>query len=211
MASTGSAPSEFPDAKADGLRLLRRICARRSTPPRHLVVPGPSEDEIRMIVRAASRAPDHMRLKPFRFMVIPPDRRDALADGFEAAERELDPDIAGEKLERAREKAHHAPVLLAVVSRVQENDDVPEIEQRASAGAALGYVLLGASLLGYGAMAVSGRKLATRAIRSAFHLADNEELLCFVGIGTAGKSRGEPPEPDPDLLQTWHPDADHPT
>ncbi|WP_114188442.1 nitroreductase family protein [Microvirga aerophila] len=207
MTTTGSETSEFPDAKADGLRLLHRICARRSTPPRHLVAPGPSEDEIRMIVRAASRAPDHMSLKPFRFMVIPPDRRDALADAFEAAERELNPGIAGEKLDRAREKALHAPVLLAVISRVQENMEVPEIEQRASAGAALGYVVLAADLLGYGAMAVSGRKVATKAMHRAFRLADNEGLLCFVGIGMPAKVKGPPPEPDPELLRAWQPDA----
>ena len=156
-----------------------------------------------MLVQAASRAPDHLRLKPFRFIVVPPDRREALADAFEAAERELDPGIADDKLERAREKAHHAPVLLAVISRVQENAAVPEIEQRASAGAALGYVVLAADLLGYGAMAVSGRKVTTQAMRRAFRLADNEVLLCFVGIGTPGKSKGAPPEPDPEQLQAW--------
>jgi hypothetical protein len=87
------------------------------------------------------------RLKPFRFLAIVSDAREALADLFEAAERELDPSIGGEKLERAREKALHAPVLLAVISRLQENDEVPEIEQRASAGAALGYVVLAADPL----------------------------------------------------------------
>jgi nitroreductase len=207
MASIGSETSESPDAKADGLRLLHRICTRRSTPPRHLAAPGPTDDEIRMLVRAASRAPDHRNLKPFRFLVIAPDAREALADVFEAAERELDPGIVGERLERAREKALHAPTLLAVISRVQENDEVSEIEQRASAGAALGYVVLAADLLGYGAMAVSGRKVATQAMRRAFDLADNEELLCFVGIGTPGKVKGAPPEPDPELLRTWHPDS----
>jgi nitroreductase len=191
--------------KADGLALLRCMWARRSTAPRHLGAPGPSDEEIRMLVRAASRAPDHQRLKPFRFLVIPPDAREALADVFEAAERELDPGIAGERLERAREKALHAPTLLAVISRVQENDEVPEIEQRASAGAALGYVVLAADLLGYGAMAVSGRKVATQAMRRAFDLAGNEELLCFVGIGTPAKVKGAPPEPDAELLRTWHP------
>ena len=194
----------------EGMALLQRMWARRSTPPRHLMAPGPTDDEILMLVRAASRAPDHLNLKPFRFTVIRPHGRDALADVFEAAELELDPTTAGERLERAREKAHHAPVLLAVISRVQENDEVPEIEQRASAGAALGYVLLAADLLGYSAMAVSGRKLTTRAVRNAFCLADNEDLLCFVGIGTPGKSRGAPPDPDTDLLQPWHRGAERP-
>ena len=208
MSSTEIASNiDTPDGKADGLALLRRMWARRSTAPRHLVAPGPSDEELRMLVRAASRAPDHQRLKPFRFMAVPPDQRASLADVFEAAERELDPGIAGERLERAREKAHQAPILPAVISRVQENDAVPEIEQRASAGAALGYAVLAADLLGYGAMAVSGHKVATQAMRRAFRLAGNEELLCFVGIGTPEKVKGAPPEPDPELLQTWHPDA----
>jgi len=206
MSSTEIASNiDAPDGKADGLALLRRMWARRSTAPRHLVAPGPSDEEIHMLVRAASRAPDHQRLRPFRFFLIAPDAREALADVFEAAERELDPDIPGEKLERAREKALHAPTLLAVISRVQENDEVPEIEQRAAVGAALGYVVLAADLLGYGAMAVSGRKVATQAMRRAFDLADIEELLCFVGIGKPAKMKGELPEPDPELLQTWKP------
>ena len=91
MATIGSATSEFPDAKADGLRLLHRISARRSTPLRHLTAPGPTDEEIRTLVRAASRAPDHLHLKPFRFMAVPSNQRAALADVFEAAERELDP------------------------------------------------------------------------------------------------------------------------
>jgi hypothetical protein len=49
--------------------------------------------------------------------------------------------------------------------------------------------------------------VATQAMRRAFRLADNEELLCFVGIGTLGKVKGAPPEPDSELLRTRHPDA----
>jgi nitroreductase len=202
--------SNDPIRKAEGLALLRRIFSRRSTPPRHLTAPGPTDDEIQLLMRAASRAPDHQCLKPFRFLVINADERGTLADVFEAAERELDPRIGGERLERAREKALHAPVLLAAISRLQESDEVPEIEQRASAGAALGYVVLAADLLGYGAMAVSGRKVATAAMRHAFKLANNEELLCFVGLGTPRKVKGAPPEPAPELLQTWHPDSEQP-
>jgi hypothetical protein len=147
MANIESATSELSDARANGLKLLHRLCMRRSTPPRHLTAPGPTDEEIQLLVRAASRAPDHQRLKPFRFLIISSDDREALADVFEAAERELDPGIGGEKLEQAREKARHAPVLVAVISRLQKSDEVPEIEQRASAGAALGYVVLAADLL----------------------------------------------------------------
>jgi hypothetical protein len=154
MAGTGSIMTSA--ARTEALSLLDRLCARHSSRPGTLVAPCPSEDDIRMVARTASRAPDHQHLKPFRVISIGPDSRGSLADVFEAAEREVDPGIGGEKLERTREKALHAPVLLAVISRVQAADEVPEIEQRASAGAAQGYAVLAADLLGYGAMGVRG-------------------------------------------------------
>ncbi len=87
-----------PASRTEALSLLDRLCARRSTSPRRLIEPGPFQDEIRIIVRAASRGPDHQRLKPFRFVSIGPEVRDSLADVYEAVERELDPDIGGEPL-----------------------------------------------------------------------------------------------------------------
>ena len=81
---------------------------------------------------------------------------------------------------------------------------VPAIEQHASAGAALGYLLLAADLMGYGAMAVSGRRLRTTAMRNAFQLAENEELLSFIGLGTARKTRSAAGEPEDGMLTSWH-------
>jgi hypothetical protein len=83
MANTESTDlTEIPEGEAEARGILQRMFARRSTSPRHLVAPGPTEDEIRQLVRAASRAPDHMRLKPFRFVSIGPDARESLADVF---------------------------------------------------------------------------------------------------------------------------------
>jgi nitroreductase len=188
-----------------GAELIDRIASRRSTPPRQLFEPGPSEREIERMVHAACAAPDHKGLQPFRFEWIGIEERHRLADVFEAAERELRPHAPAEAFERERERAMHAPILLAVIVRLTEGD-VPATEQFASAGAALGYVLLAADALGYGAMAVSGEKLATATIRRAFGLAANETLLCFIGMGTPGKLR--PPRSAPELasrLWRWQP------
>src|ERR687898_284603 len=90
-------------AAPDGRALLQRIASRRSTPPRRLIGPGPSEKEIELITRAACAAPDHKALQPFRFEWIGQDERPALADVFETAERELDPVATPEALARERE------------------------------------------------------------------------------------------------------------
>jgi nitroreductase len=202
---SGVAAREAPALAADARQLLLRIAGRRSTPPRCLIAPGPSESEIEQIVRAACAAPDHKGLQPFRFEWIGIEDRSRLAEAFEVAERELNPEASPEVLARERERAQHAPILLALIVCEQECD-VPIIEQRASAGAALGYALLAADCLGYGAMAVSGEKLATAALRGAFGLEANERLLCFIAVGTPEKRRG--PRDEPDLavrLQRWDP------
>jgi nitroreductase len=142
-----------------------------------------------MIVEAACAAPDHKAMQPFRFEWIGQEERPALADVFEDAERELDPVATPEALARERERAMHAPVLLALIVR-ETRDEVPLIEQHASAGAALGYALLAADCLGYGAMAVSGEKLRSGVIRQAFGLERDELLLCFIAIGTSEKTKG---------------------
>jgi nitroreductase len=86
---TGSAATETEHQTAGDL--LRRIVRRRSTPPRRLIAPGPLQSEVELIVEAACAAPDHKALQPFRFEWVGQEERPALADVFEAAERELDP------------------------------------------------------------------------------------------------------------------------
>jgi nitroreductase len=186
-----------------GEELLRRIVGRRSVPPRRLLAPGPSGDEIATIIEAACAAPDHKGLQPFRFEWIGLDERPALADAFEAAGRELDPVATPEALARERERAMHAPVLLALIVR-EVRDEVPLIEQHASAGAALGYALLASECLGYGAMAVSGEKLRSSAMRQAFRLSAAELLLCFIAIGTPEKMKERRDAPT-GRLRRWLP------
>jgi hypothetical protein len=87
--------------------------------------------------------------------------------------------------------------------------DVPLTEQYASAGAGLGYALFAARSLGFGAMAVSGDKLQSNAMRDAFRLAANESLLCFIGIGTPEKLRGPRDEFDISTrVRRWRPAVD---
>ena len=130
---------------------------RRSVPPRHLVEPGPSQADLARMIEAASTAPDHRGLRPYRFLEIAD--RTALAEAFVVAEREMNPTATEADLDRARERAGHAPCLLAVITRIDDdNSEVTVPEQIASAGAALGYLLLAAHSLGFGAMAVSRRE-----------------------------------------------------
>lgn len=168
---------------------LIAIMTCRSVPPRHLIGPGPSQADLARMIEAASTAPDHRGLRPYRFLEIAD--RTALAEAFVVAEREMNSTATEADLDRARERAGHAPCLLAVITRIDDdNAEVTVPEQIASAGAALGYLLLAAHSLGFGAMAVSGEKARSRSLHLRLGLSRNKSLLCFVGVGTPAKTRG---------------------
>lgn len=172
-----------------GEHMAAIMAMRASVPPRQLQAPGLSTRQLDLALAAALATPSHGGLRNFRFVLIADERRDTLADVFEAAKREEDPQTDQEDIARARDKAYHAPTLVLVIARIYaDHPDIPAIEQVASAGVALGSLLHVVHAMGYGGMAVSGDKLRTKAFRTAFSLADHEEALTFVAIGTPTKS-----------------------
>ena len=43
-----------------------------------LASPGPSQDDLDVMFQSALRAPDHGRLRPWRFVVVPEDKRELI-------------------------------------------------------------------------------------------------------------------------------------
>jgi nitroreductase len=161
------------------------MAERRSVAVKRLGPPGPSDDELRQILGAALAAPDHGALRPWRLILCAPESRERLAEIFVAAKLARHPDATAIEREREREKALRPPVLLALVAAPKPGiDKIPEIEQIASAGAALQSVLLAAYGLGYGAIMLSGSRCAAENVRAALGVGPGETLLGFISIGT---------------------------
>jgi nitroreductase len=174
------------------------IEARQTILPKRLVAPGPDASQLRQILAAAAHAPDHDRLLPWRFIVVPEGARQSLAQVFERSLRERDPLATEAQLAQAREKAFRAPVLMLAVARLDIDSAVPDTERIVSAGCAIQNMLLMATALGFGSALTSGKALRSLGLRTLFGLSDPEEPLCFVSIGTptARKPARERPTPD---------------
>ncbi|HEX7874828.1 MAG TPA: nitroreductase family protein, partial [Sphingobium sp.] len=56
---------------------LSLLSTRRSGKPRAMVAPGPSDEQLRTILSVGMRTPDHGKLAPWRFVIVPKERRDA--------------------------------------------------------------------------------------------------------------------------------------
>lgn len=166
------------------------IHARQTVLPKRLQAPGPDAEQTRTILAAAAAAPDHRQLLPWRFILVPHDQRTRLADAFAQALLERDPNVVSEELSKAREKAFRAPLLmLAVVDGVRGDPEVDLNERILSAGCALQNMLLTATALGFGSALTSGKAIRSAALRACFGLADGEQALCFVSVGSVGSRR----------------------
>jgi len=185
--------------------LLDVILSRRSLSPKRLMHPAPSPGQLKTIVQASAAAPDHKKLRPFRFILIPDHKRSDLASAFREAKRARDPSSTDDDLDRAASKAHNGPMLLALVVRtIRDDPRVSVLDQHICAGAAVENLLLAAHSLGFGGCLRSGTSATSRTVREALHLDGSEDLAAFVILGTPQKPHGPPRDDEfASLLTTW--------
>jgi len=164
---------------------LSRLLQRRSVPPRWLGEPGPSEQEIETLLKIASRVPDHGKLVPWRFILIQGEARQRLGDVLARAFQADEPGAGAEKVAAERERFAHAPLVIAVTSRVTPHAKIPDWEQVLSAGAVCMNLLQGATALGYGASWLTGWAAFDRRVLDALGLQPGERIAGFIHIGTA--------------------------
>lgn len=163
----------------------RAIHERKNTTPRRLRAPGPSAKQLDSLLSAAAAAPDHGKLNPWRFILIPEERREDLARVFRQALKERDADATLDQLEAARDKAARAPtLLLAVIDLSRREPDIPAEERLVSLGCAIQNMLLLAQAVGFGSGLASGQALSSSVLRDAFRIRAGEVAVCFVSFGT---------------------------
>jgi nitroreductase len=195
--STLSNPDEDPMNES-----LSRLLQRRSVPPRWLGEPGPNQQEVEALLRAASRVPDHGKLVPWRFILIQGEGRQRLGDVLATAFQADHPDAGADKVAAERERFANAPLVVAVVSRVVPHVKIPDWEQVLSAGAVCMNLLNAATALGYGASWLSGWAAFDRRVLDALGLKPEERIAGFVHIGTAKETPTDRDRPNLDDIVT---------
>lgn len=172
------------------------MSARRTVLPFRLGEPGPDAAQLHRILSAAASAPDHRNLLPWRFITVPADRREALAEVFVQALLERDPQAGPHEITKAREKGFRSPFLaLLVVDATKGDAEIGLAERLISAGCAAQNLLLMATAMGYGSALTAGKAIGSLALRRFFDLGESEQAVCFLSLGTAlshGKSSVRP-------------------
>ena len=166
------------------------IHSRQNVAPRRLHAPGPSHQQLQDILGAAAAAPDHGQLLPWRFVIVPKDQRDRLAEVFGLALLDRDPSATAAQIESACEKAHRAPFLMLAIARLSDPEtksgeaEVGQAERLVSLGCAIQNILLCSHAAGFGTGLTSGQAMASPRLRALFGLIASEQAVCCINIGT---------------------------
>lgn len=165
------------------------IASRRNVSPQRLVEPGPGATQLESLLDLAAAAPDHGLLTPWRFVVVPPSKRNRLAEVFALSLMDREPDATPAQIDSAKEKAHLAPVLLIAIARLGSLEpNIPALERIVSLGAAIQNLLLGAHAMGYGSGLTSGPAMASPRMRRLLSLGEAEKAVCCINLGTIAKA-----------------------
>lgn len=187
--------------------LLDYLLKRRSVPIKTMTGPGPDAAQVKTILQAASRVPDHGKLFPWYFIVLQGDARAKAGAILEQAWRRREPEAAPAKLELERDRFLRAPVVITVVSRIRESKN-PVWEQILSAGALCQNLCLAANALGFGSNWVTEWYAYDETVRAAFGLDARDNFAGFVYLGTPKEPPAERDRPDLDQLVTfWEPEG----
>ncbi|MEK7343879.1 MAG: nitroreductase [Pseudomonadota bacterium] len=182
---------------------LSLLQTRRSGKPRDLIAPGPDDAQLRQILEVALRTPDHGKLAPWRFVIVPQHRREALATLLEAAYRTEKPDAGRLEIESMHQFAHQAPTLVVALSAPVVGSKIPLWEQQLSVGAAIMNLLHATHALGFAGGWLTGWPTYSPDVRAAF-AQGHEAIAGFVFIGTPGRPQEERPRPDYNaIVSVW--------
>jgi nitroreductase len=182
---------------------LSLLSTRRSGKPRDLAAPGPDDAQLEQILEIAARTPDHGKLAPWRFVIVPADKRARLAEVITTAYRAERPQASRLEIETLEQFATQAPVLVVVLSSPKVDSHIPLWEQQLSAGAAGMNLLHAAHALGFAGGWLTGWAAYSDAVRDAFG-AEPERIAGYIFLGTPAKQLEERPRPDlQKIISNW--------
>ncbi len=173
---------------------LRLLFGRRSVAS--LSEPAPAPDQLDVLLRAAATVPDHGSLRPWRLIVIQGEARERFADALADSATGLMPDLPPETRDRVRAKAFVAPMQIAIVASPIVGAKIEEWEQVATASCAGFAIVLAAHALGFGAMWKSVPFTRGTGLTNILGLADHEQLLGWVNVGTTSSTLNPRPPAD---------------
>lgn len=138
---------------------------------------------VERLLAAAVQAPNHYRVRPWRFVVLQGQARERLGDVFAEILRDAHPDVPEAALEKEKAKALRSPLLIAVGVDAPADARVVEVENICAAAAAVENVLLAAPALGLACKWRTGDAARDPRVKAFLGFEPDQHLISFLYIG----------------------------
>lgn len=181
---------------------LELLLSRRSGSAKTMTGPGPNQEELRTILSAGARVPDHGKLFPWRFILFEGEARERMGALLVEALRQTEPDASSERVAQERHRFLRAPAIVGVISRVREGIAIPEWEQVLSAGAVCQTMLIAAHAMGYVGSWITEWYAFHPHVRDGLGLKSGERVAGFLYFGKPAAPLEERVRPNLDELIT---------
>jgi len=148
------------------------------------VKPDPVPREtIEKLLDTAVQAPNHYKVRPWRFVVLTGEGRNKLGDVMAASQRTRKPDLPPETSDKTRALPLRAPALIVVGVDKPIEEKVIEIENVSAASAACQNILLAAHALGLGAIWRTGEWARDPKVKEFLGFSADQHIVGFIYIG----------------------------
>ncbi|HEY9278664.1 MAG TPA: nitroreductase [Eoetvoesiella sp.] len=175
---------------------VQYLLSRRSV--KFVKAPGPTEEQLSLILQSAMSAPDHGKLRPWRFSLIRGEAIGRLTDLALNATKEAGLPLTAEKEASTRRWLAQVPLLISIACRIDHsNTKIPENERLLATGAAVTNMLNAAHMLGYGAYWSTGLATYIDEVNEALGFDGLDyRFMGYLAIGTPIQDAGAPERPD---------------
>ncbi len=140
-------------------------------------------EKIELLLEAGAQAPNHYKVRPWRFVVVSGQARNRMGDLMADIFQRRFPDLQPAALEKERAKPLRAPVMIAVAVDEPSEPKVREIENICAAAAACENILIAANAIGLGGHWRTGDPARQPEIKHFLGLSDSQELIAFLYLG----------------------------
>ena len=142
-----------------------------------------SREVIEKLLNAGAQAPNHHKVRPWRFVVLTGDGRGKLGDVMAASFAGRNPDAPAEGLEKTRALPLRAPVVIAVGADRPVEPRIIDVENISAASAAAQNILLAANALGLGAIWRTGEWARDAKVKEFLGFAPDQHIVGFIYVG----------------------------
>ncbi|GAB4544039.1 MAG: nitroreductase family protein [Anaerolineales bacterium] len=158
---------------------------------------------VEKILEAGNAAPNHHKVRPWRFFALSGDALKKLGDAMAQSQHERFPEIQPDGLEKTRALPLRAPLIIAVGVDQPAEPKIIELENYAAAAAACQNILLAAHALGLGAIWRTGEWSRDARVKEFLGLQPDQHLVGLIYIGYPEAESAAAPRPSFADRTTW--------